>query len=64
MSQATASSAGGNQPNRVTGAGGVTGAIPAGTFSANRIVADLGERTVALEGNARLLMAPGKLRMP
>lgn len=49
---------------RVTGAGGVTGAIPAGTFSANRIVADLGERTVALEGNARLLMAPGKLRMP
>lgn len=49
---------------RVTGAGGVSGAIPAGTFSANRIVADLGERTVALEGNARLLMAPGKLRMP
>lgn len=49
---------------RVTGAGGVTGAIPAGTFSAGRIVADLGERTVALEGNARLLMAPGKLRMP
>lgn len=49
---------------RVTGSGGVTGAIPAGTFSADRIVADLGERTVALDGNARLLMAPGKLRMP
>lgn len=49
---------------RVVGGGGVNGSIPAGTFSANRIVADLGARTVALEGNARLLMAPGKLRMP
>lgn len=49
---------------RVTGSGGVTGAIPAGTFCANRIIADLGERTVTLDGNARLLMAPGKLRMP
>ncbi len=49
---------------RVTGTGGVSGAIPAGTFSAERISADLGERTVALEGNARLRMEPGKLRMP
>ena len=49
---------------RVTGSGGVSGAIPAGTFSAERIVADLDARTVALDGNARLLMAPGKLRMP
>ncbi|WP_296679451.1 LPS export ABC transporter periplasmic protein LptC [Novosphingobium sp.] len=49
---------------QVIGNGGVNGSIPAGTFSANRIVADLGARTVALEGNARLLMAPGKLRMP
>ncbi len=47
-----------------TGGGGVTGAIPAGTFSADRIVADLGERTVTLDGHARLLMQPGKLRMP
>jgi lipopolysaccharide export system protein LptC len=46
------------------GTGGVNGAIPAGTFSAERIVADLGERSIALEGNARLLMAPGQLRMP
>jgi lipopolysaccharide export system protein LptC len=46
------------------GTGGVSGAIPAGTFSANRIVADLGERSIALEGNARLRMAPGQLRMP
>jgi len=49
---------------KVVGSGGVSGAIPAGTFSANRIVADLDERSVALEGNARLLMSPGKLRMP
>ncbi len=49
---------------RVTGIGGVEGAIPAGTFSANRIIADLAERTVALEGSARLRMEPGKLRMP
>lgn len=48
----------------VTGTGGVSGAVPAGTFSAERIVADLEARTVALEGNARLRMAPGKLRMP
>lgn len=49
---------------RVVGAGGVSGTIPAGTFSADRIIADLGERTVTLDGNARLRMAPGQLRMP
>ena len=49
---------------KVRGEGGVEGAIPSGTFAADRIVADLGERTVALEGNARLRMEPGKLRMP
>lgn len=49
---------------RVTGSGGVTGAVPAGTFSADRISADLGERTIILDGNARLRIAPGKLRMP
>jgi lipopolysaccharide export system protein LptC len=49
---------------RVTGAGGIDGAVPTGTFSANRIEADLAERTVALDGNARLRMTPGKLRMP
>lgn len=46
------------------GEGRVEGAIPAGTFSANRIEADLNERTIKLEGRARLRMAPGKLRMP
>lgn len=49
---------------RVVGSGGVTGAIPAGTFSAERIMADLSERTVALDGRARLRMEPGKFRMP
>jgi len=49
---------------RMVGAGGISGAIPAGTFTAGRIVADLNARTVALEGRARLRMEPGKLRMP
>lgn len=46
------------------GDGKVEGAIPAGTFSGDRIVADLGERTIMLDGHARLRMAPGELRMP
>jgi lipopolysaccharide export system protein LptC len=49
---------------RVIGAGGINGAVPTGTFSANRIEADLAERRVALQGNARLRMVPGQLRMP
>lgn len=49
---------------RATGSGGVSGAVPTGTFSANSIVADLERRTVTLEGNARLRMTPGKLRIP
>ncbi|QKG70769.1 LPS export ABC transporter periplasmic protein LptC [Erythrobacter mangrovi] len=48
----------------LVGAGGVDGAIPAGTFSADRLTADLSARTITLTGNARLRMAPGKLRMP
>jgi lipopolysaccharide export system protein LptC len=49
---------------RMVGGGGVSGTIPAGTFSANRLEADLEARTVTLAGNARLNMIPGKLRMP
>ncbi|MFN6935905.1 MAG: LPS export ABC transporter periplasmic protein LptC [Tsuneonella sp.] len=49
---------------RMVGSGGVSGTIPAGTFSANRLEADLNARTVTLDGNARLNMIPGKLRMP
>jgi lipopolysaccharide export system protein LptC len=48
----------------VTGAGGVQGAIPAGTFSANSIRADLDNRVLTLSGRARLRMVPGQLRMP
>lgn len=46
------------------GSGGVEGAVPTGTFSAQSMKADLNERTVTLEGNARLRMTPGKLRIP
>lgn len=52
-------------PSRtVTGVGGVQGAIPAGTFSANSIRADLEGRVLTLSGRARLRMVPGQLRMP
>jgi lipopolysaccharide export system protein LptC len=46
------------------GEGGVSGEVPAGTFSADTIRADLGARTLTLAGHARLTMIPGKLRMP
>lgn len=49
---------------KLLGDGKVEGAIPAGTFSGDRIVADLGERKIMLDGHARLRMAPGELRMP
>lgn len=53
---------------RLTGSGGVEGAIPAGTFSADRLEADLEARTVALDGHAKLRMVPGRMnqsmRMP
>jgi lipopolysaccharide export system protein LptC len=48
----------------VTGAGGVQGAIPAGTFSANSIRGDLDNRVLTLSGRARLRMVPGELRKP
>ncbi len=48
----------------MTSRGRVDGRIPAGTFSADRIVADLDSRTVTLDGNARLRMTPGKMEMP
>ncbi|QYJ07450.1 LPS export ABC transporter periplasmic protein LptC [Qipengyuania flava] len=48
----------------LVGSGGVDGAIPAGTFSADRLTADLSARTITLSGNAQLRMAPGELRMP
>lgn len=44
--------------------GPVEGRVPAGTFSADRISADLSERTVTLDGNAHLRMEPGRMQMP
>lgn len=46
------------------GDNGVSGEVPAGTFSARTIRADLAARTIALEGSSRLTMIPGQLRMP
>lgn len=44
---------------RLQSGGAVTGSTPMGTFSANRLAADLEGRTVRLEGNARLRIVPG-----
>ncbi|MEM7666792.1 MAG: LPS export ABC transporter periplasmic protein LptC [Pseudomonadota bacterium] len=43
---------------------GVEGEIPAGTFSGDMLSADLDERIIVLEGNAKLNMVPGELRVP
>ena len=52
-------------PSRtITGDGRVSGVIPAGSFSADSMRADLVARTIVLSGNARLRMVPGRLRMP
>lgn len=49
---------------RLVSQGRAEGRIPAGTFTADRISADLEARTVMLDGHARLRMEPGKLQMP
>ena len=49
---------------RLVSKGRAEGRIPAGTFSADRISADLEARTITLDGHARLTMEPGKLKMP
>ncbi len=48
----------------MAGEGGVEGEIPAGTFRANSMRADLSARELTLEGNARLTMIPGKVSKP
>ena len=42
--------------------GAVTGTVPQGRFSANKLHADLEDRTVTLDGNARLRFVPGRPR--
>jgi lipopolysaccharide export system protein LptC len=49
---------------KAVGGGGISGTVPTGTFQADSIVADLEARTVTLDGNARLRMTPGKMRVP
>lgn len=52
-------------PSRsLMGRGGVSGVIPAGSFAADVIRADLTGRTLLLSGNANLTMIPGQLRVP
>lgn len=46
----------------LTGQGGVQGALNIGTFSANRLSADLDQRIVRLEGNARLRINQGVIK--
>lgn len=45
----------------LAGTGGVSGSVPAGTFSADSIHANLDARTISLDGHARLTMVPGKM---
>ena len=52
------------EKQRMASRGRVSGEVPAGTFTADRIVSDLNERTVTLDGNAKLRMTPGRMRMP
>lgn len=52
------------EQRQMRGANGVSGTIPAGTFSANSIAVDIDARIIKLDGNAKLNMVPGKLRIP
>jgi lipopolysaccharide export system protein LptC len=52
------------EEREMVGKSGVEGEIPAGSFSARSMRADLAARTLTLEGDARLTMVPGKVRMP
>lgn len=49
---------------RLFGSGGVSGAIPAGTFSADRLSADLDQRILTLDGNVRIQFKNTSFRMP
>ena len=49
---------------RITGSGGVSGSIPSGTFSADRISADIEARAIYLDGHVRLLFQQHGFRMP
>ncbi len=46
------------QSRKLSSGGAVSGSTPLGTFSGNRLTADLAARTVRLDGNARLRIVP------
>jgi lipopolysaccharide export system protein LptC len=46
----------------MTSDGPATGTVPQGTFSANNMSANLQDRTVTLNGNARLRIVPGRTK--
>ncbi len=48
----------------MSGDDGVSGSVPAGTFEADAMRAQLDARRFTLDGNARLTMVPGELRVP
>jgi lipopolysaccharide export system protein LptC len=45
---------------RMQSGGAVSGTTPMGVFSGNRLTADLEQRTVRIDGNARLRIYPGR----
>lgn len=47
-----------------SGSGGVSGAVPSGTFQAGRMDVDLENRTIVLSGRAQLQMRPGEIVSP
>ena len=47
---------------RLTSGGAVTGAVPQGTFSGDRMTADLDRHIVRIDGNARLRIVPRRRR--
>jgi lipopolysaccharide export system protein LptC len=47
---------------RMESGGAVTGTLPQGSFSANKMSADLENRVVRLDGRARLHIVPGRAR--
>lgn len=49
---------------RLIGSGGVSGTIPAGTFRADRLSADLDQRILTLDGNVRLRFQDYSFRIP
>jgi lipopolysaccharide export system protein LptC len=52
----------GLKTRKLASGGPVDGEMPLGSFSADRIKADLGERSVTLEGRARLHIVQGRAR--